>query len=634
MPLLNIALQYEKIGWFVLPIDSKEKKPLVKWAFRKHRRPTPKEITKWFSKFSNARIGIATGSMSGIDAVDLDGPEAIEKFDALFGIPETLIANTGRPEGGQHLIFTYTEGLQCHNGDDGIDLKTTGGFIIVEPSKHKSGKQYQWLNFNPIEDGITDILPMPADVFEHFKEKTRPTNPKDKKPITIKPAPVGQRHQHLVRMVGKWINQGLSDELIDLAARGWYESLPDKSDFTIDELEVQVADLVKRYRKPKTNGVQFPYQVMTGAAGYFSDVMSDHVEVPPQFFFMAYLTCLGSVVSPRLTLRSLLDSQPRLYTLLVGESATDRKSTCIILTVRFFKKHIIDLKIHYGIGSAEGLQELVGDDESDFTPKSLLLVFDEFKSFTDKSGIKNSILLPAINTLYEINVFENATKKSHVNIQNAHISLLAATTLETYENIYDPKFIQIGFPNRVFMVTGTAEKQYAIPPTIPENEEKEMRDHLVKVLNHVGAGMELSLTPDALEYYERWYLTMSDSVHAKRLDTYSVRLAMLLAVNNLKHEIDLETVQKATALCDWQLEVRRLHDPIQADSEINRMEQKVRRYLGNGPMTDRDLKRATNYHKTSVWVWENALKNLTRQNEIVYDKSSRVWEVGSNFILS
>jgi hypothetical protein len=225
-------------------------------------------------------------------------------------------------------------------------------------------------------------------------------------------------------------------------------------------------------------------------------------------------------------------------------------------------------------------------------------------------------------------------KKSSIIIPNAHVSLLAATTLETYENIYDPKFIQIGFPNRVFMVTGTAEKQYAIPPTIPDNEEKTMRDHLVRVLSHVGAGMELNLTQEALEYYERWYLTMSDSVHAKRLDTYAVRLMMLLAVNELKNQIDLDVVRKATALCDWQLEVRRLHDPIQADNSINRMEQKVRRYLGNGPMSDRDLKRATNYHKTSVWVWENALKNLTRQNEIVYDKRNRVWDVGSNFVLS
>ena len=31
---------------------------------------------------------------------------------------------------------------------------------------------------------------------------------------------------------------------------------------------------------------------------------------------------------------------------------------------------------------------------------------------------------------------------------------------------------------------------------------------------------------------------------------------------------------------------------------------------------------------------ENALKNLTRQNEIVWDRKNRLWEVGSSYILS
>jgi hypothetical protein len=145
MYLLDIALEYEKIGWFVLPIDPKKKKPLVKWAHRKDKRPTPEEITEWFSKWPDARIGIATGSMSGIDCVDLDGPEAIAKFDALFGIPETLMAKTGRPEGGLHLIFTHTGDLKCHNGDDRIDLKTTGGFSLsrhrrINPARNINGK--------------------------------------------------------------------------------------------------------------------------------------------------------------------------------------------------------------------------------------------------------------------------------------------------------------------------------------------------------------------------------------------------------------------------------------------------------------------------------------------------------------
>lgn len=387
------------------------------------------------------------------------------------------------------------------------------------------------------------------------------------------------------------------------------------------------------HKQPATfkedKNLDFPYTSMTGAAGYFADILKDHVEVPPQFFFMSYLTCLGAVLSPNLRINTVLDTQPRLYTLLVGESATDRKSTCINLTTKLFKKYISGFKIHFGIGSPEGLQKLVEEDEETDTPTSLLMVFDEFKAFCDKAGIRNSVLLPAINTLFESNIFENVTKKNHINIQNAHVSVLAATTLETFENIYDPKFIQIGFPNRVFVIIGTAEKQYSIPPQIPADEEQILVENLVAVLKHVGTGLVLDLTPDAYQFYDDWYMNLSESVHAKRLDTYSLRLAMILAVNNLKHEIDLETIKQATALCDWQLQVRKRYDPIEAESSIAHMEEKIRRHLSAGPLPERVLKQKTSYNKKGLWVWESATKNLQRANEIFYNKRDRVWEVGS-----
>ena len=77
--------------------------------------------------------------------------------------------------------------------------------------------------------------------------------------------------------------------------------------------------------------LSFPYHVLKGAGGYYTKTHSAYLEVPPQFFFMAYLTCLGAVVSRRVRLESALKTQPRLYTVIVGESASDRKSTAIDL---------------------------------------------------------------------------------------------------------------------------------------------------------------------------------------------------------------------------------------------------------------------------------------------------------------
>jgi hypothetical protein len=79
--------------------------------------------------------------------------------------------------------------------------------------------------------------------------------------------------------------------------------------------------------------------------------------------------------------------------------------------------------------------------------------------------------------------------------------------------------------------------------------------------------MELGLSQAGREIYHNWYLNVESSIHAKRLDVYALRLMALLAVNNLKGEVDEETIRKAIALCDWQLEVRKLCDPIDAEGK-------------------------------------------------------------------
>jgi hypothetical protein len=45
----------------------------------------------------------------------------------------------------------------------------------------------------------------------------------------------------------------------------------------------------------------------------------------------------------------------------------------------------------------------------------------------------------------------------------------------------------------------------------------------------------------------------------------------------------LHTFNKLIKLCDWQLAVRKLHDLIDADNKIAKMEEKIRRVLSNGP---------------------------------------------------
>ena len=204
----------------------------------------------------------------------------------------------------------------------------------------------------------------------------------------------------------------------------------------------------------KENGspLSFPSHIMSGAAGYFADVLSACMEPPRHFFFLAYLTCLGNILQN--TLKTELYPQARLYTVILGESADDRKSTAISKTVLFFLNTISAFKTCFGVGSAEGLQRRFLKNAGDGTPSSVLLVYDELKAFVGKSKADGSILLPMVCTLFETNRYESYTKDREIILNNAHLSILAASTIETYDRCWDSAFQDIGMTNRLFIVPG------------------------------------------------------------------------------------------------------------------------------------------------------------------------------------
>jgi len=376
----------------------------------------------------------------------------------------------------------------------------------------------------------------------------------------------------------------------------------------------------------KVNPLQFP-DVMAGAAGEFAKLYAEYLEVPEHFLYMAFLTCLGSVLSDKLTLNSELKPEPRLFTILLGESADDRKSTALIKVVDFFKETLTReaFSTCWGVGSAEGLQARLRDGNKPEDPKKLLLCFDEFKQFISKCKIDTSVLLPCVNSLFELNLYEAHTKTSHVDIDNAFLSLLAASTIQTYERIWKAAFTDIGFNNRLFLVPGSGEKRFSMPIKIEAEQKKPLKTYLIEILKYIGEGLELDITDKARNLYHDWYMSLEQSIHTKRLDTYALRLMLLLAVNELKPEIDAEIVEKVIALSDWQLEVRQEFDPIDADSTIAKMEERIRRYLKKELLTERELRIKLHrvIEQSGVWYFTRAIQNLHKAKDITIEKQGK-----------
>jgi len=442
----------------------------------------------------------------------------------------------------------------------------------------------------------------------------------------LKGVGVGGRHRMALKLAGRWVNKGHSDEEIRHFLISWNQTNKPPKPELADQNSKELADIIRYVREKKTPGNDtgiFPSNAMSGLAGGFASLCADYLEAPAHFFYFAFLTCLGNVLADRLTLASEIAPQPRLFVLLLGESADDRKSTAIKKTVEFFKSTLTEFSVCWGVGSAEGLQKRL-----EKTPR-LLLCFDEFKTFVGKSKIESSVLLPCVNTLFESNEYESWTKKTGIHLTGAFLSMLAASTIQTYERTWDASFTDIGFNNRLWLVPGTGAKKYSFPAKIPEDQKKEMADLLSEILRATGDHLEMTITSEGQELFDGWYLNLPRSIHAKRLDTYALRLMSLLALNDYRKQIDGETVRKVTALCDWQFAVRQLHDPIDADTTTAKLEEKIRRSLRQRPLKDYELKKATNAHRAGLWAFDNAKKNLMRSSEIRWDKVGKVWTLNN-----
>ena len=117
------------------------------------------QIERWWKHAPMANIGVATGAKSGIVVVDIDprngGDNSLAELLREHGeLPDTPMALTGG--GGQHYLFRWPgEDGNLHLTQpgyrvigrplaQGIDIKSDGGYIVVAPSTHISGRTYEW----------------------------------------------------------------------------------------------------------------------------------------------------------------------------------------------------------------------------------------------------------------------------------------------------------------------------------------------------------------------------------------------------------------------------------------------------------------------------------------------------------
>ena len=158
---LDWALAYANRGLQVFPLHSVQdgrctcgrdcgrnagKHPRVTGGF-KVATTDARQIEVWWRKWPDTNIGIATGAVSGLVVIDIDGTDGLATLQSLVAqhgpLPRTAIVKTAR---GWHLYFAKPAScppIPCSTGN-GLDVRGDGGYCVAPPSRHASGHLYQW----------------------------------------------------------------------------------------------------------------------------------------------------------------------------------------------------------------------------------------------------------------------------------------------------------------------------------------------------------------------------------------------------------------------------------------------------------------------------------------------------------
>lgn len=196
----------------------------------------PATIDRWFTD-RNYNIGIATGSVSGFIALDIDprheGDSALAQLEAQHGpLPATWRFLTGG--GGEHILFRHPGKAIANSAGRiaaGIDVRGDGGYIVAPPSMHASGRPYAIsVDHDPEQVPLADI---PTWLMPFLLPVQRPAGnataaPQDWRGVTRGIVPEGKRNDTVARLAGHLLRRRVDPWVVAelLAAWGQVHCVP------------------------------------------------------------------------------------------------------------------------------------------------------------------------------------------------------------------------------------------------------------------------------------------------------------------------------------------------------------------------------------------------------------------------
>ncbi len=185
----------------------------------------PDVISEWWRRWPNAGVGLVTGERSGLVVLDIDprhdGDESRVQLVERFGpLPDTVTQLTGG--GGEHLFFQADPDRRIRSAAPafgsrypGVDTRADGGFVLVQPTVHASGRRYTWeLSSSPWN---VPLAPLPDTWREALIVVSPPSPPTAPSLADATRIVEGARNTSLTSLAGAMRRHGADEQTVATA---------------------------------------------------------------------------------------------------------------------------------------------------------------------------------------------------------------------------------------------------------------------------------------------------------------------------------------------------------------------------------------------------------------------------------
>lgn len=600
--MLAAALEYAARGWKVFPVTAGKKTPRTARGFL-DAVDDATQIRLWWEGKPFLNIGLATGTASGVWALDIDGePGAASLMDLeqRHGeLPETSCFRT--PGGGRQYLFKLCPGIAIRSAIaimPGIDVRGDGGYSVVPPSVRPEGS-YSWISTATIADPPQWLVEL---VTAH--KPTTTTTVIDELTVdatTFRDHPgagEGERNKQAARLAGCELAKGTPAASVLVDALAWAARC--RPPMALDELRDVLASIAGRETAQTALVVDAggdhyddelesitirtsswpsrPEAMLShGVVGELLRRVEQETEADAVALATTFLVALGSVIGR--DPHAVVDGTRHginLFAAIIGGTSEGRKGTSLGIVRAVMRDvdadWVRDCRTP-NLTSGEGLIDRVRDDvwrvgvdkktgqpeqvlvEHGVEDKRLLCEIAELAGTMRAGRSERSTLFQVMREAWDGHDLATLTKNSRRTATEPHVSIVAHVTPEELQKLQTDADIYGGSWNRFLWI---ASKRARLRPHGGDFDDlTEIQASVRSVVASARNVGRMRRTPAAdrlweAEYYRRADLRAGGVVGAiiGRAEPQLLRLSMLAAICRGESVVDVPDLAAAIAL--WQ----------------------------------------------------------------------------------